>query len=192
MSLTEIAGMLRRSDSQWSPSSYETQTWVSVEPYNSLRRLGSSRMEFTTTPAATAVLISVQLLPPSCVRKKCGLMSSMRSVFAAMYAVFASKCPASMLKMRVHGWMADGVTFDQLFPPSTVTCTAPSSVPAPMTRMSRGDGATAVIEPSGVAVTLLPYLPVVGGTPHVARARSGLMRVHEWPRSVVFHTTFEA
>jgi hypothetical protein len=40
-------------------------------------------MLFATAPPAIPVLISVQVLPPSRVRKKCGLMSSRRSVLAA-------------------------------------------------------------------------------------------------------------
>ena len=78
------------------------------------------------------VLISVHVLPPSCVRQKCGFMSSMRIVFAAAYAVRLSKWPASMLKMRVHGLIAGGVTFVHFAPPSIVTWMLPSSVPAQM------------------------------------------------------------
>ena len=44
------------------------------------------------------VLICFHVLPPSCVRNRCGRMSSSRSVLIAAYAVCASKCPASMLK----------------------------------------------------------------------------------------------
>jgi len=39
------------------------------------------------------------------------LLSSTRKVFAAAYAVPLSKCPASMLKMRVHGLIAAGVLY---------------------------------------------------------------------------------
>ena len=44
-----------------------------------------------SAPGAIPVLISVHVLPPSCVRQKCGLRSSRRSVFAAAYAVRLSK-----------------------------------------------------------------------------------------------------
>ena len=91
---------------------------------------GSSRIELATAPAAMPVLISVHVLPPSCVRQKCGFMSSMRIVFAAAYAVSVSKWPASMLKMRVHGLICGGVTFVHFAPPSVVTWMSPSSVPA--------------------------------------------------------------
>ena len=74
-----------------------------------------------TAPGAMPLLISVHVLPPSCVRQKCGFMSSTRSVFAAAYAVCASKWPASMLKMRVHGLICGGVTFVHFAPPSIVT-----------------------------------------------------------------------
>ena len=114
--------------------------------------LGSSRIEFAAAPPAMPVLISVHVLPPSCVRQKCGLASSMRSVFAAAYAVMPSKCPASMLKMRVHGLIAGGVTFVHVAPPSIVTWILPSSVPAQIVLMSRGDGESAVMLPSGAGV----------------------------------------
>ena len=48
-------------------------------------------MELATAPGAMPVLISVHVFPPSCVRQKCGLRSSSRSVFAAAYAVRLSK-----------------------------------------------------------------------------------------------------
>src|SRR5262245_22796758 len=109
------------------------------------------------------VLISVHVLPPSCVRQKCGFRSSRRSVLAAAYAVRLSKWPASMLKMRVHGLIAGGVTFFHVAPPSMVTWMTPSSVPAQMTLTSRGDGDSAVILPSGAGVTVLAYFPALAG-----------------------------
>src|SRR5215510_10202282 len=104
------------------------------------------------------LLISVHVLPPSCVRQKCGLKSSTRSVLAAAYAVSVSKCPASMLKIRVHGLICGGVTFVQFTPPSIVTWILPSSLPAHSTFTSRGDGASAVIDPAGPGVTFAAYL----------------------------------
>jgi len=92
-----------------------------VLPYRRPFTCGSSRIEFVTAPGAMPVLISVQVRPPSCVRHKWGFMSSTRIEFAAAYAVFASKCPASMLKMRVHGLICGGVTFVHFLPASVVT-----------------------------------------------------------------------
>src|SRR6266436_7781084 len=159
--------MLMRSDCQWSPSSYETHTWVSVLPYRRPFTLGSSRIEFVTAPGAIPLLISVHVRPPSCVRHKWGFMSSTRIVFAAAYAVFTSKCPASMLKMRVHGLICGGVTFVHFAPPSVVTWMLPSSVPAQRTLMLFGDGESAVIVPSGAGATPLAYLPAFAGTVQV-------------------------
>ena len=85
--------------------------------------------------------------------------------------------PASMLKMRVHGLIAGGVTFVHFAPPSVVTWMLPSSVPAQITLWLRGDSESAVMLPSGDGVTVLAYLPAFAGTSHVWRARSGLMRV---------------
>src|ERR1051326_3880189 len=84
------------------------------------------------------LLISVHVLPPSCVRQKCGCMSSMRSVFAAAYAVCVSKWPASILKMRVHGLIAGGVTFVHAAPPSIVPWIGPPSAPAHRIPMDGG------------------------------------------------------
>src|SRR5436853_1086240 len=98
-------------------------------------------------------------------------MSSMRIVFAAAYAVRSSKCPASILKMRVHGLMAGGVTLDQLAPPLLVVCIVPSSVPAHITLIFLGDGDRAVMLPNGAAVTPEEYLPALAGTAQVCRVR---------------------
>jgi len=79
--------MSSRSECQWSPSSKDTHTCVSVAAYSSPCLRGSSRMELATAPGASPVSISVHVRPPSCVRQKCGSMSSIRMVFAAAYAV---------------------------------------------------------------------------------------------------------
>src|SRR4029078_6965373 len=149
------------------------------------------RIEFATAPGAIPVLISVHVFPPSCVRQKCGFMSCTRIVFAAAYAVPLSKCPASMLKILVHGLICGGVTFVHFAPPSVVTWMLPSSVPAQMTLMLFGEGESAVIVPSGAGVTPLAYLPALAGTAHVCRARSGLIRAQSLPPFVVFHTAFD-
>src|SRR3954452_23336615 len=97
-----------------------------------------------------------------------------------------------MLKNRVHGLIAGGVTSVHFMPPSIVTWITPSSVPAHSTLMSRGDGDSAVMLPSGEGVTFAPYLPVFAGAVHVCRARSGLMRVQLCAWSVDFHTALDA
>src|SRR6516165_6179758 len=139
------------------------------------------------TSGPMPVLISVHVLPPSCVRQKCGLKSLMRSVFAAAYAVSESKWPASMLKMRVHGLICEGVTSVHFVPPSTVTWMFPSSLPAHSTVSLLGDGDSAVMLPVRATVTPLAYLPTLAGTSHVDRVRSPLMRVQLWPPSSVLN-----
>src|SRR5579864_639677 len=122
--------------------------------------------------------ISVQVLPPSWVRHRCGLISSRRRVFAAAYAVLESKWPASILKMRVQGLMAEGVTLVHDFPPSVVTWIRPSPVPAHSTFTSRGEGASAVIDPCATGVTVDAYLPALAGISHFSpRVRSPLIGV---------------
>ena len=105
-SRTEIAGMSRRSDCQWSPSSNETHTCASVAAYSSPFLRGSSRMEFATAPARCRC----RSPSSSCRHRACARSADScrraRIVFAAAYAVRSSKCPASMLKMRVHGLIA--------------------------------------------------------------------------------------
>src|SRR3954452_15786672 len=113
-------------------------------------------------------------------------------VFAAAYAVAVSKCPASMLKMRVHGLTARGVTFDHSSPPFVVTWICPSSVPAQRTFTSRDEGESAVMVPAGAGFTSAAYLPALAGTSHVWRARSPLIRVQLLPPSSVFHTALDA
>ena len=73
-------------------------------------------------------------------------------------------------------------------PPSMVTCSSPSPVPAHSTLTSSGDGASAVIEPSGAGVTEDAYLPAFAGTSQVWRVRSPLMAVQLWPPLTVFQT----
>src|SRR5215472_7002727 len=145
-------------------------------------------MEFATAPAPMPLLISVHVLPLSCVRQKCGFMSSSRSVLAAANAVLVSKCPASMLKMRVHGLIAGGVTLVHFWPPLTVTWMRPSPVPAHNIFTSSGDGANAVIDPWAAGVTVDAYLPALAGTSHACRVRSPLIAVQLWPPFTVFQT----
>src|SRR5271157_1150359 len=93
-----------------------------------------------------------------------------------------------MLKMRVHALISDGVTLVHFAPPSVVTCSSPSPVPAHSTLTSRDDGASAVIDPVGAGVTVPAYLPAFAGTSQVWRVRSPLMAVQLWPPLAVFHT----
>src|SRR5690348_16666471 len=86
-----------------------------------------------------------------------------------------------MLKIRVHGLMAAGVTLVHFTPPSVVTWIFPSSVPAQIIPPLRGEADNAVIAPRGDGFTAAPYFPVFAGTAHVCRARSGLIRVHVFP-----------
>src|SRR3954469_19153055 len=97
-----------------------------------------------------------------------------------------------MLKIRVHGLIAAGVTFVHFAPPSVVIWTLPSSVPAQMIPMFRGESERAVIAPEGAGFTSAAYLPAFAGTGHVCRARSGLIRVHVLPPFIVFQTAFDA
>src|SRR6185503_18069473 len=103
-----------------------------------------------------------------------------RSVLAAAYAVSGSKCPASMLKMRVHGLIDGGVTLVQVAPPSRVTLIAPSSDPDQRINGDFGLGAIAVRQPIGLGFTDAPYFPVFAGAVQFApRVRSPEMRDHE-------------
>src|ERR1017187_41043 len=73
-------------------------------------------MELATAPPAMPLSISVQVLPPSWVRQKCGFMSSRRRVLAAAYAVLVSKWPAPMLNMRAPALTWGGVTLATYLP----------------------------------------------------------------------------
>ena len=100
-------------------------------------------------------------------------------MLAAAYATSGSKCPASMLKMRVHGLIDGGVTLVHVMPPSRVTWMLPSSLPAQRMASERGLGLSAVMLPIGPGFTVLAYLPALAGTSHVARVRSGEIRDQE-------------
>src|ERR1022692_2915634 len=100
-----------------------------------------------------------------------------------------SKWPAAILKMRVHGLICAGVRSVHLAPPSVVTCSRPSPVPAHRTLTSRGEGPSAVTDRVADTVTVEAYLPAFCGTSHFwARVRSPLMAVQLWPPLVVFQT----
>src|ERR1017187_6941974 len=92
--------------------------------------------------------------------------------------------------MRVHAFISDGVTLVHFAPPSVVSCSKPSPVPAHSTLTSSGEGASAVIDPCGAGVTVPAYLPAFAGTSQVWRVRSPLMAVQLCPALAVFHTPF--
>ena len=100
-------------------------------------------MVLVAAPSGMPLSISFQVLPPSCVRKRCGRISSSRSVLTAAYAVCASKWPASMLKTFQKGFNSGGVTLSQCAPPSAVVQIRPSSVPAQMRLTSSGESPSA-------------------------------------------------
>ena len=93
-----------------------------------------------------------------------------------------------MLLTVPHGSMEGmfSVTFVQLFPPSRVSCTRPSFVPAQISPFVIGD--------SAIANTTSPYsTPMLSGVrpPEIVcfdlslSVRSGLITFHVWPPSVV-------
>src|SRR6185437_1079296 len=95
--------------------------------------------------------------------------------------------------MRVQGLRPAGVTLLQCAPPSRVTCTLPSEVPAQIMAALSGEGASAVMVPRAAGFSLAAYLPALAGTGQAApRVRSGLMRVQLWPPLSVFHTALVA
>src|SRR5487761_1931723 len=92
-----------------------------------------------------------------------------------------------MLKMRVQDFIDGGVTLVHFLPPSMVTWIRPSPVPAHRTLTSSGEGASAVMEPRAVGVTVEPYFPAFDGMSHFSpRVRSPLMGVQLCPPLVVF------
>ena len=86
-SRTEVTPMFNRSDCQLcrhrTTRRRRAQFRQTADPFF----LGSSRTALTVSPAGMPLTISVQVLPPSCVRKMCGRRSSSRSVLTAAYAV---------------------------------------------------------------------------------------------------------
>src|SRR5271163_4594211 len=82
---------------------------------------------------------------------------------------------------------AAGVTFCQVAPPSRVSCTAPSSVPAQITPSLTGDGAMVISEPSGFFGSFFSAGFSTGLFAGV-RVRSGLIFSQLVPPLVVFST----
>ena len=121
--------------------------------------------------------ISVQVLPPSCVRNSCGRCSSRRKRFTATYALAVSNRDASMIEIFAHGPTPGGVTSRQCLPPSAVRHTRPSSVPAQITLRSRGDSPSAYTTPrcARFAYAVSANTPAFGGVGGFGRVRSGLM-----------------
>src|SRR6267142_2704195 len=101
-----------------------------------------------------------------------------------------SERPASRMDTLAQGPSCGGVTSVQALPPSRVTWTRPSSLPAQMIFASTGDGASAYTTPRCVALagSVPRYLPTFAGGSHVLRVRSGLISFQLSPRSVDIHT----
>src|SRR5438477_12514031 len=93
-----------------------------------------------------------------------------------------------------HSGIALGVTFSQCCPPSRVSCTTPSSVPAQIRSFCTGDSTTEKI----VSYTSTPVLSLVIGPPEAIcfdlslRVRSGLMIDQLIPPSFVLNNTSPA
>src|SRR5947207_13617295 len=85
------------------------------------------------------------------------------------YAVFASKCDASIIVSRLHGAIELGVTFCQFFPSSGVRWIIPSSVP---TQTSDGAKSWAQISPDLTRIEIeIP--PTLDTTAAAATDRNG-------------------
>ena len=86
-----------------------------------------------------------------------------------------------MLKMRVHGLIAGGVTLVHFDAAVHRHLDLAVIGARPEHARAMGEAESAVIAPCGPGFTVLAYLPALAGTGHVWRARSGLMRVQLWP-----------
>src|SRR5579864_9642089 len=93
-----------------------------------------------------------------------------------------------------HSGIALGVTFSHFWPPSRVTWTMPSSLPAQIRSFCTGDSTTEKM----VSYTSTPVLSLVMGPPEDCclllslRVRSGLMMVQLMPPFVVLNSTSPA
>src|SRR5262249_18049212 len=121
-------------------------------------------------------------------------MSSRRWASTTTYAVSASNGDGSMQQTVPHSGSPLGVTLLHSLPPSVVTWTSPSSLPAQMRAFCLGDSAMA----KTVSYTSTPGLsPVIGPPDHFClllslRVRSGLIAFQVSPPSVVLKTTLAA
>src|SRR5689334_15575598 len=101
-----------------------------------------------------------------------------------MYAAPLSKCDGSMLLTVPHGGRFGmlAVTLVQRPPPSRVTCTRPSFVPAHTTPFSFGDSAIANTTPAYSTPTLSGVSPPESCRRDVSfLVRSGLITCQLWP-----------
>src|SRR3954454_23993165 len=111
-----------------------------------------------------------------------------------MYAVAALVFEAEMEETHENAGasLMFGATFFHVLPPSRVTCTLPSSVPAQMTFGSRGLSAMEMMVQWNSARVLSfemsPPLAICFDLSLVER--SGLIIVHVSPRSLVLNSTF--
>src|SRR6185437_14259333 len=86
--------------------------------------------------------------------------------------------------MRVQGLRPAGVTLLQCAPPSRVTCTLPSEVPAQIMAALSGEGASAVMVPRAAGFSLAAYLPAVAAVerlPHRVGGEQQQVLVHRRP-----------
>src|SRR5438445_554616 len=107
-----------------------------------------------------------------------------------MYTVPGSKWLGSTMLIFVKAPSPGGVTFCQVAPPSRVTCTSPSSLPAQINPFTNGDSATANAMAYHSVPVMSPWIgpplrPSVRGS---ARERSGEIFVHELPPFVLLKT----
>src|SRR5437588_12942086 len=103
-----------------------------------------------------------------------------------MYAVPTSLGLASTVGIHAFGvrpWTFL-ITLVQVFPPSRVTCTLPSSVPTHITFESSGDGAIVrMVQWNSAAVLSTTTSPPDDFCLFLSFVvRSGLMTSHDWPK----------
>src|SRR4051812_47053723 len=104
-----------------------------------------------------------------------GRRSSTRKRLTEAYADSTSKCEASNCVTLLQGVSSGGVTFFQFLPPSRVTQSRPSSVPAQIVSMLLKDGASEYTTPRCFAAfgSFAAIVPNVEGMPGSGRVRSG-------------------
>src|SRR5579863_964409 len=106
-----------------------------------------------------------------------------------MYAVPASYREASIFDTVPQSSIPCGVTFDQFLPPSRVTCTSPSFVPAQITPACLGDSASAKTTSIYSTPILSPVSPPENPCFDLSfLVRSGLITFQLLPPSVVMWT----
>src|ERR1019366_766669 len=130
------------------PASMETYSPNSGPTYSRSLFFGSSRITCTLPYGGRSAVTLEKVFPKSCVTNTYGWRSSLRCPSTATYAVPWSKCDASMREIQ-NGLSPESAfagspamlrpTSVKLTPPSRLTCTFPSSVPAHTTPGITGD-----------------------------------------------------